>query len=157
MGRLAGLGFVTVFAVGVLSACGDGSTAGPPAPRASQVTRVSSAYASEGPATALASHQVVYQVDVVQGQPDQDLIGWGYTDPTTNQHESLTPRAAPLPWSKSFTTVNADAQVSVTINNDSDASLSCTILVDGQAVATSIAKPHNADPGGGVCLANLRH
>jgi hypothetical protein len=118
---------------------------------------VSSAYASEGPATALASHQVVYQVDVVQGKPDQDKVGWGYTDPTTNRPENLTPRAAPLPWSTSFTTVNTDAQLSVTINNDSDASLSCTVLVDGKAVATSIAKPHNADPSGGVCLVHLTH
>ena len=152
MGKRVGLGFVMVFAVGLLSACGDGSTPG------TQVTRVSSVDTSAGPASAVAAHQVVYQVDVVQGKPDLDLIGFGYNDPNTGQSVSLTPSTAPLPWSKSFTgVVDDNKQLSVSINNDSDASLSCTILVDGQSVATSISKPHNADPSGNVCLTYLRH
>ena len=136
---------VAALALGATAGCGVDSTPG------TRTVQVSSAVISEGSASAAATHQVVYRVEIVQGKPDLDVIGWGYNDPTTGQHESLTPSTAPLPWSKSFTATVDNSQLSISINNDSDASLSCTILVDGQQAATSIAKPHNSDPRGGIC------
>jgi hypothetical protein len=125
-------------AVGALAACSPAPAPAPP-PATTTTTASTNPYKFE------------YRVEALDGKPDLGRLTYTYKDPGTGQPTEVAANTA-LPWSKTFTisSLHLD-KIGITVHNNTDSQVRCTILMDGDVVVRATAKPRGADPDASTC------
>ena len=124
-----------------------------PAPAPSTKAAPSPTPATPTASTSKPMHTVVYQFAVDSGtfsSADEQSVGLGWDDPATGKHKVPDDLIAALyqmktsGYSVSFSvpTISTDKLLAGITNDSSHATISCTLLVDGQVKDAQQAPPH---------------